>query len=582
MNIITQNCLKEFVQENNLEKLSEDKQFEHFANYIVVGNYFDVNRFELLSLSTGENAPGIDGIAIIVNNRLCTSETDVSEMIELNGYLDVDFLFIQTKRTAGFSGSDLGNEFTWIKQFFSFKTSDKYTDEFNNFINIAKSIYKNSKFFKKRNPIVKIFYLCDGKWVNDESLCKIKDQNITELEDLDLFSKIDFLPIDNKKTMALYQKLKSPVEATISIENFIPIPKVPNVKSSRLAILPFSEFRKLLEDEFGKLKPVFDDNIRGYLEAIKNPVNSSIKETVLSDTSQEFCLLNNGVTIVTEQLTASGNDFTLTNYQIVNGCQTSNVLFECRNEPNIKNVSILVKIIECEDNKLQVKVTRATNNQTPVYKVQLEALTDFQKELEMFYTAKRTESADDLYYERRTNQYRGDSIASSKIVNIEDQIKTFVSMFQDNPHSVAGNYGKMLLKLGKTVFVENHKYDPYYTSAFCYKKVVSMFNEGKIDSSIWRFRFHILMIIKYCITKKSVPTQLNGKDIEKYCDEIMKIALDNTKFEKIVLEAVAFFKTLIPQLDFTNRKSPEMKNRTDIIIKEIRKKYLGQGIQPLF
>lgn len=582
MNIITQNCLKEFVQDNNLDKLPEDKQFEHFANYIVVGNYFDVNRFELLSLSTGENAPGIDGIAIIVNNRLCTSETDVSEMIELNGYLDVEFLFIQSKRTAGFSGPDLGNEFIWIKQFFSFNTSKKYTEEFNNFINIAKSIYKNSKFFKKRNPIVKIFYLCDGKWVDDESLCKIKDQNITELEDLDLFSKIDFFPIDNKKTMALYQKLKSPVEATISIENFIPIPKVPNVKSSRLAILPFSEFRKLLEDEFGKLKPVFDDNIRGYLESTKNPVNLSMKETISSNDAQEFCLLNNGVTIVTEQLTASGNDFTLTNYQIVNGCQTSNVLFECRNEPNIKNVSILVKIIECEDNKLQVKVTRATNNQTPVEKVQLEALTDFQKELEMFYTAKRTESVDDMYYERRTNQYRGDSIASSKIVNIEDQIKTFVSMFQDNPHSVAGNYGKMLLKLGKTVFVENHKYDPYYTSAFCYKKLVSMFNEGGIDSSIWRFRFHILMILKYCITKKSVPAQLNGKDIEKYCDDIIKTAMDNIEFEKKVSEAVTFFNTLIPQLDFTNRKSPEMKNKTDIIIKEIRREYLGQRIPPLF
>ena len=306
-----------------------------------------------------------------------------------------------------------------------------------------------------------------------------------------------------------------------------------------------------------------------------------MKETISSNDAQEFCLLNNGVTIVTEQLTASGNDFTLTNYQIVNGCQTSNVLFECRNEPNINTVSILVKIIESEDNKLQVKVTRATNNQTPVEKIQLEALTDFQKELEMFYSAKRTESENDLFYERRTNQYRGDAIASSKIVNIEDQIKTFVSMFQDNPHSVAGNYGKMLLKLGKTVFVENHKYDPYYTSAFCYKKLVSMFNKGGIDSSIWRFRFHILMILKYCITKKSVPAQLNGKDIEKYCDDIIKTAMDNTDFEKKVSEAVTFFNTLIPQLDFTNRKSPEMKNKTDIIIKEIRREYLGQRIPPL-
>ena len=54
----------------------------------------------------------------------------------------------------------------------------------------------------------------------------------------------------------------------------------------------------------------------------------------------------------------------------------------------------------------------------------------------------------------------------------------------------------------------------------------------------------------------------------------MKTALDNTEFETKVLEAVAFFNTLIPQLDFTNRKSPEMKNKTDIIIKEIHQDIL--------
>ena len=62
----------------------------------------------------------------------------------------------------------------------------------------------------------------------------------------------------------------------------------------------------------------------------------------------------------------------------------------------------------------------------------------------------------------------------------------------------------------------------------------------------------------------------------------MKTALDNTEFETKVLEAVAFFNTLIPQLDFTNRKIQEMKNKTDIIIKEIRREYLGQRIPPLF
>ncbi|WP_446719262.1 AIPR family protein, partial [Herbaspirillum sp. C7C2] len=39
-----------------------------------------------------------------------------------------------------------------------------------------------------------------------------------------------------------------------------------------------------------------------------------------------FCVLNNRVTIVATSLTPAGNHFTLRDYQIVNGCQTSNVL----------------------------------------------------------------------------------------------------------------------------------------------------------------------------------------------------------------------------------------------------------------
>ena len=113
-------------------------------------------------------------------------------------------------------------------------------------------------------------------------------------------------------------------------------------------------------------------------------------------------------------------DITLINYQIVNGCQTSNVLYECRNESDIDKVYVPVKIIETDNNKIQVEVTRATNNQTEVETEQLEALTEYQKELEQYYEALAKKNANALYYERRANQYKKDRINPANIVNIEN------------------------------------------------------------------------------------------------------------------------------------------------------------------
>lgn len=60
-----------------------------------------------------------------------------------------------------------------------------------------------------------------------------------------------------------------------------------------------------------------------------NPVNSEMKQTLASDTLRaRFALMNNGVTIIAKTLRTTGNRFYIEDYQIVNGCQTSHVLFD--------------------------------------------------------------------------------------------------------------------------------------------------------------------------------------------------------------------------------------------------------------
>ena len=85
---------------------------------------------------------------------------------------------------------------------------------------------------------------------------------------------------------------------------------------------------KLLADaDSGEIRrTVFEDNVRDF-QGTDAPVNARIRETLRGAHTARFAVLNNGITIVVRDLRVTANSFHLTDYQVVNGAQTSNVLF---------------------------------------------------------------------------------------------------------------------------------------------------------------------------------------------------------------------------------------------------------------
>jgi hypothetical protein len=110
-----------------------------------------------------------------------------------------------------------------------------------------------------------------------------------------------------------------------------------------------------------------------------NAVNLKIEETLKSDNPHLFSVLNNGVTIVANEIKISGDKCTLFDFQIVNGCQTSNILYQNRILDTLSNMNIPIKLIVTTDDDIKSKITVSTNSQTAVKKEQLSAMTDFQK-----------------------------------------------------------------------------------------------------------------------------------------------------------------------------------------------------------
>jgi hypothetical protein len=204
------------------------------------------------------------------------------------------------------------------------------------------------------------------------------------------------------------------------------------------------------------------------------------------------------VTVVASSLTPAGNRFTIRDYQVVNGCQTSHVLHDCQNLEGIEKVFVPIKIIVTDNDDIKTNITLATNSQTEVKTEQLEALSAFQRKLELYYSAEKT--AIPLYYERRSQQYNSDvSIKRTQIISIPIQIKSFASVFLNSPHLVSGYYGTIVNRFSGKIFSDDHNLSPYYVSALCYYRIEQFFRSGDLDSEYKKARFHLMLLARLIV-----------------------------------------------------------------------------------
>ena len=116
--------------------------------------------------------------------------------------------------------------------------------------------------------------------------------------------------------------------------------------------------------------------------------------------------MNNGITMIARELRQLRADqFQIEGFQIVNGCQTTNVLFDQKGEAgdNIDAINIPLRLIATQDEGVIKAIIRGTNRQTKVEEDQFFALTDFAEQLEDFFDA--FPEPQRVYYERRSGQY---------------------------------------------------------------------------------------------------------------------------------------------------------------------------------
>ena len=279
------------------------------------------------------------------------------------------------------------------------------------------------------------------------------------------------------------------------------------------------------------IKRLFFDNVRdwqGY-----NDVNSGIKKTLESKDRVRFVLMNNGVTVIARTVILSGDKFTIEDYQIVNGCQTSHVLYDQRDLLD-DDVSVPIRLISTRDEQVTKAIIKATNWQTEITEEQLYALEEFPKTLELFFNSVQTER---LYFERRSRQYESAPVEKARVVSFDAMIKAFAGMFLNEPHRTTKNYKSVKAKLGRDIFAKNQRAEPYYAAALALYRVEAAFKGKRISANLKPARFQILVAARILTAGYTMPLFTANK-MEHYCDNIVSALKDATAAEAAIQNAV--------------------------------------------
>lgn len=555
--------MKDFADEFEMSFSDKPAVFEALVNYSVLSRMHSGTLNINDVIVDGTDDTGIDGLAIIVNEHIVKSKQEIDDYVRALGRLDAQFVFIQSKLSNKFEMGEISKFLYGVEDFFRAEPTIRINDGIQHARNLEEHVF-SAGLKIRRNPVCQMYYATTGKWVGDATLQGLIDTTLDRLKQTGLFSDVVFIPVDLEKVKTMFLSLRNRIERQVNFSNRTDLPLIEGVQEAYIGILPTTEYFKLICDDDGILqRNLFYDNVRDFQG--DNPVNLEVAETINNESTRDkFVLLNNGITIVAKSIpNKRASLFTIADYQIVNGCQTSHILYFNKDKLS-ENTYIPIKLIVTDNQEVTNNIIKATNRQTEVKLEAFEALSPFHKRLETFFATFDKEKDQRLYYERRSKQYDNQQIKKKHIVTLPSQINTFVAMFLDEPHSINRYYGELLKAYRDRLFQEYHAEYPYYISSYSAYMLELFFKANTPLQKYYKFRFHMLLLFKNVVVGSKVSLS-QGKETQKYCDKLCEVLWDKTRCFDIFNSLVTILEEGLKLSEYSPDESASRKNFTNTI-----------------
>jgi hypothetical protein len=208
----------------------------------------------------------------------------------------------------------------------------------------------------------------------------------------------------------------------------------------------------------------------------------------------------------------------------------------------------------------------ATNNQTPVAAQELNARSQFERDLERLFNT--FDGAKELRYERRSRQYSDvPEILKVRIVTRDQLVRSFAAMFLDEPHRATGYVPALMEELNGRLLHPDHKLEPYYAAAFSHQKLEFFWRNQQLEPRHKPGRWQILMAARHLAIGGAIG-QPNSKEIALKAMTLCETMWNDAK-------ALELFKKAIEVVDSAthgNWERDHMRNypTTQDVLRQIR------------
>ncbi|RZK09213.1 MAG: hypothetical protein EOO43_21200, partial [Flavobacterium sp.] len=297
------------------------------------------------------------------------------------------------------------------------------------------------------------------------------------------------------------------------------------------------EGTNLLIEQF----PEHEENIRAFLGS-NTPVNAKISETLQDNEKKDlFSVLNNGITIITPELTLTPNskEIDLINYQIINGCQTSNTLFDNYDALDDK-INVVIKCVETSDENNISDIISATNSQTNINEEAFFSLKEKTKLVQKYFEIENAKNSIDnhIYFERRENEFKIKEYQQSRIFDIKTLCRCYNAMILNQPYNSARYVAKIFEIQKENLFRDNDQEALYFASAMCMYKLNNLINSRKFNANKYSLlKWNVINIYKHLVGGKYEDIKPNSNKASKYASSIIESLLSEKKsYEKIFQE----------------------------------------------
>ncbi len=481
--------------------MSESEYFEVFTAEQILKD-FDLSYEEIQSgIVDGSRDGGIDSAYVFVNGDLVQEDSDHSTVLK---DVVIDLVIIQSKSAEGFEETAIQKITSATTDLFDTShTLSSYKGTYNEgLLRIAQLFQATYQNLAGRLPRLRVTYHYatkgDSVHPNVSDKAKVLEQTIK-----DLFSSVE-VSVNFHTARALIDLARRTPKSTRQI---VVTESISAAKGTAfIALAKLKDFYTFILDDGGKLAShIFEANVRDYLGDAA--VNEGIRQTLSAPQTEDFWWLNNGVTILSSQVTLSGKTLTIENPEIVNGLQTSREIFDFFNSGGgpADERDVLIRVVVPTAAESRYNIIRATNSQTAISPASLRATDPIQRDIDEYLRAFN------IFYDRRKNYYKNQGKPIKSIVGIPQLAQAVEAIVLQQPNTARARPSSLIKQQEdyEKLFTSNYPIEVYRacvdiikaTEAFLANHPDEMDSVEKND-----LKYYVAMITTTILLKTVNPT----------------------------------------------------------------------------